>query len=89
MTRKELLNSPVYWQEIAENQCYRENIDYTLQLVDKKQIIDEICNWIYQHKEAYLFRNHEGTWFDSNLLISDLKKAMTEIDTEQLKDDVR
>lgn len=44
----------------------------------RNQIIDEVCNWIYQHKEAYLFTNHEGTWFDSNLLISELKKAMTE-----------
>lgn len=39
-------------------------------------IIDEVCNWIYQHSEAYLIRNQEGTWFDSNSLISDLKKAM-------------
>ena len=51
---------------------------YKLGLEEKRnQMIDEICNWIYQHNEAYIFRNHEGTWFDSNLLISDLKKAMT------------
>lgn len=42
----------------------------------RNQIIDEVCNWIYQHSEAYLIRNQEGTWFDSNLFISDLKKTM-------------
>lgn len=46
MTRKELLNSPEYWQDIAENQCYRENIDYTLQLVDKKQMIDKALKYL-------------------------------------------
>lgn len=44
----------------------------------RNQIIDEVCNWIYQHNEAYLIRNQEGTWFDSNSLIRDLKKAMKE-----------
>lgn len=43
MTRKELLNSPEYWQEIAETLCYNEGIDYTLQLVDKKRMIDKAC----------------------------------------------
>lgn len=41
-----------------------------------KTMIDKVCNWIYQHNEAYLIRNQEGTWLDSNLFISDLKKAM-------------
>lgn len=39
--------------------------------------IEYICNWIYQHSEAYLSTNNEGTWFDSNLLINDLKKAVS------------
>jgi len=80
MTRKELLNSPEYWQGIAENQCYRENIDYTLQLVDKKQMMDKIVKWIKEHlyDEEYLFRDNEGTWVDSNLLLEDLKKYIKE-----------
>ena len=80
MTRKELLNSPEYWQEIAETLCYNEGIDYTLQLVDKKQMIDKACEWIKQHlyDEAYLFRDNEGTWVDTDLVVDDLKKAMEE-----------
>ena len=80
MTRKELLNSPEYWQESAENQCYRENIDYTLQLVDKNQMIDKIVKWIKEHlyDEEYLFRDNEGTWVDSDLLLEDLKKYIKE-----------
>ena len=94
MTRKELLNSPVYWQEIAENQCYRENIDYTLQLVDKKQMIDEICKWIDDNAFEYVKTETVGIMenykrFESERMIADLKKAMTEIDKEQLTDDVR
>lgn len=80
MTRKELLNSPEYWQGIAENQCYRENIDYTLQLVDKKQMMDKIVKWIKEHlyDKEYLFRDNEGTWVDSDLLLEDLKKYIKE-----------
>ena len=54
MTRKELLNSPEYWQDIAENQCYRENIDYTLQLVDKKQMMDKIVKWLDKNAFEYV-----------------------------------
>ena len=91
MTRKELLNSPEYWQGIAENQCYRENIDYTLQLVDKKQMIDKVCKWIEEHlyDEVYLFRNEPFTWEhidDLSILISDLKKAMEESDNDKEKE---
>lgn len=80
MTRKELLNSPEYWQGIAENQCYRENIDYTLQLVDKKQMMDKIVKWIKEHlyDEEYLFPYNEGTWVDSDLLLEDFKKYIKE-----------
>lgn len=53
MTRKELLNSPEYWQEIAETLCYNEGIDYTLQLVDKKQMIDKALEWIKTNIRPY------------------------------------
>lgn len=48
--------------------------------VTRKQIIDKICDWIKQHlyDEAYLFRDNEGTWVDTDLVVDDLKKAMIE-----------
>lgn len=83
MTRKELLNSPEYWQDIAENQCYRENIDYTLQLVDKKQMIDKIVKWIDENVFEYVSLTkgigisiYKG--FDSERMIADIKKTMEE-----------
>lgn len=83
MTRKELLNSPEYWQGIAENQCYRENIDYTLQLVDKNQMIDKIVKWIDENVFEYVSLTkgigisiYKG--FDSERMIADIKKAMEE-----------
>lgn len=80
MTRKELLNSPEYWQGIAENQCYNENIDYTLQLVDKKQMMKKVFEWLSQHlyDDEYTFRDDEGTWVDGDSLIRGLKKATEE-----------
>lgn len=83
MTRKELLNSPEYWQNIAENQCYRENIDYTLQLVDKKQMMDKIVKWIDENAFEYVKTETFGIndiykGFDSEKMIADLKKTMEE-----------
>jgi hypothetical protein len=83
MTRKELLNSPEYWQGIAENQCYRENIDYTLQLVDKKQMMDKIVKWIDENAFEYVKTETFGIndiykGFDSEKMIADLKKTMEE-----------
>ena len=83
MTRQELLNSPEYWQGIAENQCYRENIDYTLQLVDKKQMMDKIVKWIDENVFEYVSLT-EGIGisiykgFDSERMIADIKKTMEE-----------
>ena len=81
MTRKELLNSPEYWQTIAENQCYRENIDYTLQLVDKKQMMDKIVKWIDENAFEYVKTETVGIMenykrFESERMIEDLIKAM-------------
>ena len=81
MTRQELLNSADYWQGIAENQCYRENINCNLQLVDKKQMIDEICKWIDDNAFEYVKTETFGIndiykGFDSEKMIADLKKAM-------------
>jgi hypothetical protein len=83
MTRKELLNSPDYWQSIAENQCYRENIDYTLQLVDKKQMMDKIVKWLDENAFEYVKTETFGIndiykGFDSEKMIADLKKTMEE-----------
>ena len=89
MTRKELLNSPEYWQDIAENQCYRENIDYTLQLVDKKQMMDKIVKWLDENAFEYVKTKTYGIdeiysidkiykGFDSDKMIADIKKAMEE-----------
>ena len=46
----------------------------------RKQICDKICDWIEKHlyDEAYLFRDNEGTWVDTDLVVDDLKKAMEE-----------
>lgn len=83
MTRKELLNSPEYWQGIAENQCYNENIDYTLQLVDKKQMMDKIVKWLDENVFEYVSLT-EGIGisiykgFDSERMIADIKKTMEE-----------
>jgi hypothetical protein len=81
MTRKELLNSPEYWQDIAENQCYRENIDYTLQLVDKKQMMDKIVKWLDENAFEYVKTKTSGIdiiykGLDSERMIADIKKAM-------------
>ena len=81
MTRKELLNSPDYWQSIAENQCYRENVDYALQLVDKKQMMDKIVKWIDENAFEYVKTETFGIndiykGFDSEKMIADLIKTM-------------
>lgn len=83
MTRKELLNSPEYWQGIAENQCYNENIDYTLQLVDKKQTLKEVVKWLQENVDKYLKTTREATGYGNyyspvcdNRMFGDLMKAM-------------
>ena len=83
MTRKELLNSPEYWQEIAETQCYNEGVDYTLQLVDKKQMMDKIVKWLDENAFEYVKTKTYGIdeiykGFDSERMIADLKKTMEE-----------
>ena len=77
MTRKEILNSSESWQERAETQCFIEHIDCTIQLVDKQQLIDKVCEWIKDNINYYL------DWYDwgkcmvnKGELIDDLRKAM-------------
>lgn len=36
MTREELLNSAEYWQEMAENECWREGIECKIHLTDNQ-----------------------------------------------------
>ena len=37
MTREELLNTAEYWQEMAENQCWREGIECKIHLIDSNK----------------------------------------------------
>jgi hypothetical protein len=79
MTRQELLNSADYWQSIAENQCYRENINCTLQLVDKKRMIEKVCKWLEQNVDKYLYNiggYEEYIPKCGDKLFYDFKKAM-------------
>ena len=80
MTRNEEIEQASK-QGSIEHFGYEEG-DYTIpfrhgaEWADRTRI-EYICNWIYQHSEAYLFTNNEGTWFDSNSLINDLRKAVS------------
>lgn len=38
MTRAELLNSAEYWQEMAENECWREGIECKIHLIDSNKL---------------------------------------------------
>ena len=80
MTRKELLNSPEYWQGIAENQCYNENIDYTLQLVDKKQMIEKAFKYLSGLTECKVSCIGEDVYGSvlSDKQLEDFKKVMEE-----------
>lgn len=37
MKREELLNTAEYWQEMAENQCWREDIKCKIHLIDSNK----------------------------------------------------
>lgn len=71
--RADQYSHPAEW-----NECYRhfkEGAEWA-----DKTMIDKACEWIKQHlyDEAYLFRDNEGTWVDTDLVVDDLKKAMNE-----------
>ena len=71
--RADQYSHPVEW-----NECYlrfKEGAEWA-----DKTMIDKVCEWIKQHlyDEAYLFRDNEGTWVDTDLVVDDLKKAMIE-----------
>lgn len=73
-------------EEIQEkaNELYYSHTPYeaTVTMAEwaDETMINKACEWIKQHlyDEAYLFRDNEGTWVDTDLVIDDLKKAMEE-----------
>lgn len=71
--RADQYSHPIEW-----NECYhhfKEGAEWA-----DKTMIDKACEWIKQHlyDEVYLFRDNEGTWVDTDLVVDDLKKAMNE-----------
>lgn len=75
MTRKEILNSSEYWQEMAEIQCYNEGIDCTIQLVDKQQLIDKVCEWIKENIKNYVWCRFDEICISENIE-KDFKQSM-------------
>lgn len=47
---------------------------------ERTEMIGKVCKWLSQHlyDNVYLFRDDEGTWVDTDLVVDDLKKAMEE-----------
>lgn len=68
MTREELLNSAEYWQEMAENECWRESIECKVQLIDGNK------QW---HKVADELppKPNEDSIFSNTVLITDSKSV--------------
>jgi hypothetical protein len=55
---------------------FRRELSKVFKVESKQAILDKVCKWIKEHlyDEDYLFRDDEGTWVDSDLLLEDLKK---------------
>ena len=68
MSREELLNSADYWQEIAENQCWREGIKCNIHLIDNNnqwnKAIDKLPS-----------KPHEDSIFSNKVLMTDGEEA--------------
>ena len=67
--------SPSPYQETERRESHK-----IFKVENKQAILDEVCKWIKEHlyDEEYLFRDDEGTWVDSDLLLEDLKKYIKE-----------
>ena len=59
---------------------FRRELSKVFKVESKQAILDKLCKWIKEHlyDEEYLFRDDEGTWVDSDLLLEDLKKYIKE-----------
>lgn len=68
MTREELLNSADYWQEMAENECWRENIDCRMKLIDEN-------NQWHKVEDGLPSKPYEDSLFSNQVLITDSEKV--------------
>lgn len=68
MTREELLNSAEYWQEMAENECWRENIDCHIKLIDNNKQWHKVDDELPPKPE-------EDSVFSNEVLITDGEKV--------------
>ena len=66
MTREELLNSAEYWQEMAENECWREGIECKIHLTDNQ--------W-HNVKDELPPKPWEDSIFSGTVLITDGKSV--------------
>ena len=70
-------------EEIQEkaNELYHSHTPYEASIAMAEwadlTMIDRICEWLEKHlyDEAYLFRDNEGTWIDTESVIEDLRTA--------------
>lgn len=68
MTREELLNSAEYWQETAENDCWRENIECHIKLIDEN-------NQWHKVEDELPSKSDEDSIFSNEVLITDGEKV--------------
>ena len=68
MTREELLNSAEYWQEMAENDCWREGIKCKINLIDEN-------NQWHKVEDELPSKPEEDSLFSNEVLITDGKKV--------------
>ena len=68
MTREELLNSAEYWQEMAENDYWREGIKCNINLIDKNK------QW-HKVDDELPPEQYEGSLLSREVLITDGKSV--------------
>lgn len=67
MSREELLNTAEYWQEMAENECWREGIDCKIQLIDGNKQLHKVVSYPC------------NSLWDKNKVCAVLKRMISEI----------
>jgi len=70
MTREELLNSADYWQEMAENDCWREGIKCKINLIDKNK-----NNQWHKVEDELPSKPDEDSVFSNDVLMTDGEKV--------------
>lgn len=68
MPREELLNSADYWQEMAENECWRENIDCHMRLIDENKQWNKV-------EDELPPKPYEDSEFSNEVLMTDGEKV--------------